>query len=68
MMLTIALSLLFTLAAVVAIAVVRASLVTGVHRARVILAELAEIERRAWATRPAPARPQHALRRALAAA
>ena len=67
-MLAIAIALLFGLAGLAAIAVLRASLIVGISRARLILAELAEIERRAGATRPATARPGLMLRPALAAA
>ena len=69
-MLALAVSLLFGLAALAAIAVIRSSLIVGIRRARVILAALDEIERGARVTRPAPAgsRPQLALRPAFAAA
>ena len=51
-MLALAISLLFGLAACAALAVIRASLLVGTARARLILAELAEIDRRASASRP----------------
>jgi hypothetical protein len=69
-MLALAVSLLFGLAALAAVAVIHSSLVVGIRRARLILAELDEIERQARVTRPAPAGspPQLALRPAFAAA
>lgn len=54
-MLAIAISLLFGLAAFAALAVIRSSAIVGSHRARAILAELAEIDRRARVSRPRPA-------------
>ena len=65
-MLAITVSLLFALAAAAAIAVLRSSVLIGSARARLILAELAEIDREARATRPVPALLQP--RPALAAA
>ncbi|HEU4652261.1 MAG TPA: hypothetical protein VFS49_12680 [Croceibacterium sp.] len=65
-MLAITVSLLFALAAAAALAVLRSSLLVGCARARLILAELAEIDRQARASRPAPALLQP--RPALAAA
>lgn len=64
-MLAIAISLLFGFAAFSALTVVHASLVAGARRARLILAELAEIERA-----PLTARryPRSVAPRALAAA
>ena len=56
-MLAIAISLLFALAAFIALAVLHASLVTGSRRVRAILAELAEIERSARVTRTRSAQP-----------
>lgn len=69
-MLTIAVSLLFGLTTFVALAVIASSLVSGSRRVRTILAELAEIERKARVTRPRPVRsqPQGALIPVLAAA
>jgi len=60
-MLAIAVSLLFGLAAFTALAVLASSLVTGARRARVILAELAEIDARPCVTRTAAVRPAAAL-------
>lgn len=48
-MLAVAISLLFGFATFAALAVIHASLVAGARRARLILAELAEIERAAGA-------------------
>ena len=61
-MLAIAVSVLFTLAAFAALAVIHASLVAGARRTRAILAELAEIERgqRVIRVRPARLRPRAA--------
>ena len=56
-MLAIAVSLLFGLAAFAALSVISSSLVAGSRRTRAILAELAEIERKARVTRPRAARP-----------
>jgi hypothetical protein len=68
-MLGMAISLLFALAALAALAVIRRSLVAGSARARLILAELAEIENCAAVTRPsAEARLPLALQPRLAAA
>ena len=68
-MLAIAVTLLFALAALAAIAVIVASLVSGSRRARLILAELADFEPRAErVTRPSPSRPAPALVPRLAAA
>jgi hypothetical protein len=53
-MLAIAISLLFGLAAFAALAVIRSSVTVGARRARTILAELAEIERRAGVSRSRP--------------
>jgi hypothetical protein len=69
-MLGIAIALLFGLAALVALAVIHASVAAGVLRAREIMVELAEIERRASVTRtssPIP-RSSRARLQALAAA
>ena len=66
-MLAIAVSLLFALAALAAIVVIHASIVTGARRWRAILTELAEIERRADVRRAEP-RPAFGLRPAFAAA
>jgi len=66
-MLAMAVSLLFGFAAFAALAVIRSSLRVGSARARLILAELAAIDRRAGATRLPSTRPQ-APQRALAAA
>jgi hypothetical protein len=57
-MLAIAISLMFGLAAFTALAVIRSSVVAGSRRARAILAELAEIERRAGVTRGPSALPR----------
>ena len=67
-MLAIAISL--GLAAFAALAVIRSSVIAGCRRARAILAELAEIERRALVTRSPSARSQPRMRPipALAAA
>jgi hypothetical protein len=51
-MLDMAISLFFALAAVAALAVIRRSLFVGSARGQRIVAELAEIERRAPVTRP----------------
>ena len=70
-MLTIAVSLLFGLAAMTALGIIRSSLIAGAARSRLILAELAEIDRAAARTiRPATprARPEPAFRPAFAAA
>ena len=67
-MLAIAIALLFGLAGSAAIAVLRAALIVGLGRSRLILAELSEIERRAGAARPASYRPELVLRPAFAAA
>ncbi len=67
-MLTIALSLLFGIVAFAAIAVLAVSLVSGARRARVIVAELATIERRAHVIRLGSGRSRPALLPALAAA
>ena len=69
-MLAIAISLLFGLAAFAALAVIRSSVIAGSRRARAILAELAEIERRSLVTRSPSARSQPRMRPipALAAA
>ena len=68
-MLAIAVSLLFALAALAAVAVTRASLISGTRRWRLILAELDALDRAARVTRPVSAglRPSLALRPALAA-
>ena len=55
-MLAIAISVLFALAAFAALTVIRSSIVAGSRRARAILAELAEIERREGVTRTRSAR------------
>jgi hypothetical protein len=65
-MLAIAISLLFGLAAFAALAVIAAALLAGFRRTRSILAELAEIERRARVTRLRPS--PTVLRPAFAAA
>lgn len=67
-MLAMAVSLLFGFAAFAALAVIRSSLRVGSARARLILAELAAIDRRAGSTRLASTRPYQAPQRALAAA
>ena len=67
-MLAIAIALLFGSAAFAALAVIRSSLRAGSARGRLILAELAEIDRRTGATRRPSARPHQAPQRALAAA
>jgi hypothetical protein len=74
-MLAIAISLLFGLATIAALAVISSSLVSGSRRVRAILAELAEIERaqierKPRVTRPRPVRlqPRTVLVPALAAA
>ena len=69
-MLAIAVSLLFGLAAFAALAVIAFSLMSGSRRVRAIVAELAQIERRAPVTRPWAARlqPRPALLPAFAAA
>jgi hypothetical protein len=69
-MLAIAISLLFGLAAFAALAVIASSLTSGARRTRAILAELAEIERKARVTRPRPVRfqPRAVLQPAFAAA
>ena len=69
-MLAIAVSLLFALAAFLALAVIHASLTAGAMRVREILAELAQIERSARVTRARPvlAMPRPALQPLLAAA
>ena len=68
-MLAIAVSLLFGLAAFAALAVISSSLATGLRRTRAILAELAEIERKARVTRArAYPRAQAVFQPALAAA
>jgi hypothetical protein len=61
-MLTIAVSLMFVLAACAAVAVIASSLLSGSRRVRAILAELAEIERsqRVILIRPARFQPQAA--------
>ena len=59
-MLGMAISLLFAIAAVAALAVINQSLRVGSARARLILAELGELDRRAPAIRPVvkmPPRP-----------
>ena len=63
-MLAIAISVLFALTALAAIAVIHASLVAGTRRARAILAELAEIDREARVIRlqVVPSRPRPVLR------
>jgi hypothetical protein len=53
-MLALAISLLFVLAAFAALAVIRRSLLEGTARARLILAQLAEIDRCGPATRLLP--------------
>ena len=67
-MLAIAVSLLFALAAFLALVVLHASLAVGARRVRFILAELAEIDRRARVTRTRPMIPQPEFRSLLAAA
>ena len=67
-MLIVAISLLFGLAAFAAIAVIRLSLTAGAGRARVILAELAEIDSGITQTRSAVHRPRLAFRPSFAAA
>ena len=69
-MLAIAISLLFGLAAFAALAAFASALFSGARRTRSIMAELAEIERRARVSRPRPAlsRPRAVLLPALAAA
>ena len=57
-MLAIALSCLFGLAAFAALVVIRSSLGTGAARVRIILGELAAIERQPRVTRTPRARPQ----------
>ena len=57
-MLAITVSLLFGLAAFAALATLCSSLLAGSRRARAILAELAEIERRGRVTRFRPALPK----------
>ena len=52
-MLAIAISLLFGLAAFAAVAVIQASLVAEVRRARIILSELAEIDSAERGSKPA---------------
>lgn len=56
-MLAIAVSLLFGFAAFAALAVIRSSVAVGSARARMILAELAQIDRRPAVTRPLASRP-----------
>ena len=65
-MLAITVSLLFALAAFAALVVIRSSLAIGTARTRQILAELAEIERRAGVTRPRPVGRQPLTRLAAA--
>ena len=69
-MLAITVSLLFGFTALAALAVIRSSLRVGSSRARLILAELAEIDLRTGATRRSATRPRPYLapQRALAAA
>ena len=69
-MLAIAISCLFGLAAFAALVVIRSSLVAGAGRARMILAQLAEIERQPRVIRTVAAlhRPRPAWLPALAAA
>jgi hypothetical protein len=68
-MLGMAISLLFALAAFSALSVIRWSLVAGSARARLILAELAELDRRAAVKCPAAgSRAPRAYRPHLAAA
>ena len=69
-MLAITISLLFGLAAFAAVAVLGASLIAGSRQIRVILAEVAEIERRRRVTRvrPALSMPRAVLQPTFAAA
>jgi hypothetical protein len=67
-MLAIAISLLFGLAACVALAVIRSSVITGSRRVQTILAELAEIDRREEFTRTRSALPAQRLMPVPAAA
>jgi hypothetical protein len=68
-MLGMAISLLFALAAVAAFAVIRQALLVGSARARLILAELADLDGRAPVIRPAAgSRARPAFRPGLAAA
>ena len=57
-MLAIAISLLFALTAFAALAVIASSLISGSHRVRAILAELAAIERSQRVIRMRPVRLQ----------
>ncbi len=67
-MLAIAVSLLFGLATLAALAVIHTGLLVGARRARAIFAELAEIDSRVTRSQRVPAQPRAIRLPALAAA
>jgi len=67
-MLALAVSLLFAVAAFAAVSVIRSALLVGSARARLVLAELGEIERRARVIRAPSGHSRPALQPELAAA